>query len=240
VAVFCQKPLGRSAVEVAAVVGAARASNRLLGVDLSYRFLAASQAIRAALAAGEIGEVYAVSAVFHNAYGPDKSWFYDPVQSGGGCVIDLGIHLIDLVIWTLGIGRLDNICAKLFAKGVPLAGRTDVVEDYAFAHADLPGGGHLSLDCSWNLPAGCDAVIGVSFYGSRGGLSLRNVNGSFYDFIAERLEGTSRRILAEPPDDWGGRAAVSWAQRLAAGEGFDPRGEELIAVAEVLDTMYGR
>jgi predicted dehydrogenase len=46
--------------------------------------------------------VRAVDLTFHNAYGPDKPWFYDPAQSGGGCVMDLGVHLVDLALWTLG------------------------------------------------------------------------------------------------------------------------------------------
>ncbi|HYF56982.1 MAG TPA: gfo/Idh/MocA family oxidoreductase, partial [Salinarimonas sp.] len=72
------------------------------------------------------------------------------------------------------------------------------------------------------------------------GASLTNVNGSFYDFTAERLRGTARETLTLPPDAWGGRAAVDWARRLAWGEGFDPEAERLVTVAEVLDRIYGR
>jgi predicted dehydrogenase len=114
------------------------------------------------------------------------------------------------------------------------------VEDYAVARLDLKGGAAVQLACSWNLPAGCDAVIGASFYGTRGGASLRNVNGSFYDFTAERYDGTRRETLSVPPDDWGGRAAVAWATRLAAGERFDPEVARLVQVAAALDAIYGR
>jgi predicted dehydrogenase len=95
-AVFCQKPLGRNAEETRRVVDAARANDRLLGVDLSYRFTDAMRAVRRLVAEKTIGDVYAIDLVFHNAYGPDKPWFYDRALSGGGCVIDLGIHLVDL------------------------------------------------------------------------------------------------------------------------------------------------
>ena len=44
-----------------------------------------------------LGQTDAVDLVFHNAYGPDKAWFRDPALSAGGCVIDLGIHLVDRV-----------------------------------------------------------------------------------------------------------------------------------------------
>jgi predicted dehydrogenase len=76
-AVFCQKPLGRDASETRAVVEAARRADRLLGVDLSYRYTRAAAALRDEVRSGALGEVYAVDLVFHNAYGPDKPWFYD-------------------------------------------------------------------------------------------------------------------------------------------------------------------
>jgi predicted dehydrogenase len=97
-AVFCQKPLARTAAESESVLAAARRADRLLGVDLSYRHLAAVDAVRPLLTDGTLGEIYAAELVFHNAYGPDKPWFLDPARSGGGCVIDLGIHLVDLVL----------------------------------------------------------------------------------------------------------------------------------------------
>ena len=105
-AVFCQKPLGRTAAETRAVVDAARAADRLLGVDLSYRFTAGMRRIREVVRSGALGRVYAADLVFHNAYGPDKPWFYDPALSGGGCVMDLGVHLVDLALWTLGFPGL--------------------------------------------------------------------------------------------------------------------------------------
>ncbi|MCA1710150.1 MAG: Gfo/Idh/MocA family oxidoreductase [Actinobacteria bacterium] len=237
-AVFCQKPLGRNASETSDVVDAARKADRLLGVDLSYRHLAATAAMREQLPS--IGDVYAADLVFHNAYGPDKPWFRDPALSGGGCVIDLGTHLVDLAMWLLGAPEVAAVTSRLYAGGVPLGDRTDVVEDYAVARVDLVAGGVLSLACSWNLPAGQEAQIGATFYGTGGALALSNVGGSFYDFRADRHEGTTKTTLIEPPDAWGGRAAVEWATRVAAGDRFDPAADELVDIARVLDGVYGR
>ena len=240
IAVFCQKPLGRTAEEVQAVVAASRRADRLLGVDLSYRFTEGMRRIREVVRSGELGHIYAVDLVFHNAYGPDKPWFYDPVLSGGGCVMDLGVHLVDLALWTLDYPLVSDVSGKLFAGGEPIGGRADRVEDYAVATADLATGASMRLACSWRLQAGCDAMISATFYGTDGGVALRNVDGSFYDFIAERYRKTARERLATPPDDWGGRAAADWAERLAAGERFDPEVERLVDVACVLDRIYQR
>jgi predicted dehydrogenase len=238
VAVFCQKPLGRTAAEVGAVVEAARKAGRLLGLDLSYRHISAMQAIRPLIQTGELGRVSAVDLVFHNAYGPGKSWFFDPAQSGGGCVIDLGVHLVDLALWALNWPEVADVQARLLAKGRLLG--PGECEDYAVATITTGDGRVISLACSWNLPAGRDAIIGASFYGEGQGAAFRNLGGSFFDFEAERFRGTARDTLAPPPDDWGGRAAADWARRLAAGERFSAEAERFVDVAAVLDRVYGR
>jgi predicted dehydrogenase len=117
---------------------------------------------------------------------------------------------------------------------------TRQVEDYATAEIDLADGVSVRVACSWNLSAGTDAVIGASFYGTGGGAAMHNVGGSFYDFRADAFRGTRTEPLATPPDAWGGRAAVDWARRLAAGERFNPEAERLVTVARVLDRIYGR
>ncbi len=239
-AVFCQKPLGRNADEVRRVLDAARRADRLLGVDLCYRHVRGVEELRELVLGGELGEVFGVDLVFHNAYGPDKPWFYQRALSGGGCVMDLGIHLVDLASWVLGFPRVERVESRLYAKGRPLSRQalSTEVEDYAVARLEFATGTTARLSCSWNLPAGCDCVIEASFYGTRGGAALKNVNGSFYDFTVVRYCGTAREVLAEPPDAWGGRAAVAWAMRLASGARFDPDAERLVDVAETLDRIY--
>jgi predicted dehydrogenase len=236
-AVFCQKPLGRTAAEAQAVVDAARSADRLLGLDLSYRHTAAMRQIVELVRSAALGAVFAVDLTFHNAYGPDKPWFYDPVQSGGGCVVDLGIHLVDLALWALGFPTVDAVDARLFSKGEPLA--AGQVEDYAVAHFTA-GQTQVRLACSWRLNVGRDAVIEAAFYGTEGGAALRNVGGSFYDFTADSLSGTGSLRLADPPDLWGGRAAACWAEQLACSPGFAHDAEQFVRSAEVIDRIYGR
>jgi predicted dehydrogenase len=238
-AVFCQKPLGRRAEEVARIIATAKQADRLLGVDLSYRHTEGLRKIRELVRGGELGEVFAAEFVFHNAYGPQSPWFYDPQLSGGGCVIDLGIHLIDAALWILD-ASMAGVSGRVFAGGEPLTPEGDVVEDYAVARLDFDTGAVGHLSCSWRLHAGQDAIIRAEFFGTKGGAAMRNVGGSFVDFRAERFRGTSREVLAEPPDAWGGRAAVAWARQLAGSSAFDPEIERQIDVAAALDAIYGR
>jgi len=236
-AVFCQKPLGRTADEVGAVIDAARAADRLLGVDLSYRHTAAMRAIRPLVRSAALGRLFAIDLVFHNAYGPDKGWFYDPQLSGGGCAIDLGVHLIDLALWTLDFPAVKDVTATLLAQGRPIA--PGEVEDYAVA-TFMAGQVQVRIACSWRLHAGVDAQIEAAFYGTEGGAALRNVGGSFYDFTADRFSGTTSQRLVAPPDAWGGRAAAIWARQLADSSAFDPTAADFLASAQLLDRIYGR
>lgn len=239
-AVFCQKPLGRTAEEAKAVVDAARKADRLLGVDLSYRYTNGMRAIRRAIAAGDLGTPFAADLVFHNAYGPGKDWFFDPTQSGGGCVIDLGVHLVDLALWALDWPEVAKVESHLMSGGAPLGDHITTCEDYAVSTLTLANGAVVRLACSWKLPAGKMCEIAADFYGTSGGALFRNVDGSYSDFDAYRTSGTERWHAAEPDSEWGGRAAADWAKRLASGEGFDPQAERLVDVAQVLDRIYQR
>src|SRR5690606_13378053 len=115
-AVFCQKPLGRTAQETASVAKAARAADRLLAVDMCYRFTEAMRTIRDLVAAGELGRVLAVDLAYHHAYGPDTWWFYVAALSGGGCVMDLGVHLVDLALRDLGFPAGAHVSSTLLSK----------------------------------------------------------------------------------------------------------------------------
>lgn len=222
--VFCQKPLGRNAMEVAAVVDTARLGDRLLGVDLSYRHTAAMREIREQVRAGTLGKIFAADLVFHNAYGPQSAWFWNPAQSGGGCLIDLGVHLVDLALWLLDFPAMEQARGRQFRDGrVP---RADEVEDY--------------IACSWNLSCGTDAIIRATFHGTEGSAEMRNEKPSFLNFTADLFKGRERQRLAAPPDEWGGRAAAEWVEKLAAGERFAGSTEGLLETARVLDRIYGR
>jgi predicted dehydrogenase len=243
ISVFCQKPLGRNAFETRRIVEAARNADCLIGVDLSYRAIPAMQAVSDFVESGELGNVFAVDAKFHNGYGPDKAWFHDFSLSGGGCILDLGSHLLDLALRPLRFPRICTVQSSLFANGNLLPKGSQEVEDYGVATIETADGTVINLSCCWNLNIGRDADIEIAFYGTRGGAKLRNVDGSFYDFVGERFSGTKTEMLSNPEDvkwQWGGLATIEWIRRIAAAEGFDPGAERFVSLAEVVDSIYGR
>jgi predicted dehydrogenase len=233
-AVFCQKPLARDAVETRRVLTAAREADRLLGVDLSYRHVEALRAAHQVLDDGAIGRLHSLDLVFHNAYGPDKPWFTDPELSGGGCLIDLGTHLLDLALWLTGAERYEVETARTLS----LHGHE--VEDQASAELTLAGEVRARLACSWFQPAGGECAFECTAWGSDGAVNVRNVGGSFYDFRTELWRDTSAETLAEPPDAWGGRAIAAWATHLSADRRYDPAADELELLARMIDDVYAK
>jgi predicted dehydrogenase len=238
-AVFCQKPLARTAEEAARIIDVARRADRLLAVDFCYRTVAGVPQLIELARSGALGEIFAADLVFHNAYGPDKPWFYDLSQSGGGCVMDLGIHLIDLMLLVLDYPPVAEVGSRLHASGKLLAKPAAELEDHALAEVQFATGATARLTCSWRLSAGRDAIIEACFYGTRGAAILHNIGGSFYDFVVEHCKGTSRQILAEGPDDWGGRAVNAWARQVAVSPAFDDSAARLYDVSALVDAIYG-
>lgn len=237
-AVFCQKPLALDAREARGMVDAARRADRLLGVDYSYRFTGGARRLKERMDRGELGRVFSADTVFHNAYGPDKPWCFDPRLSGGGALMDLGVHLIDLAFWLLGDPPVREVRGGAFRRGEPLG--AGAVDDFASARIVLEGGAAVSLAVSWNAHAGQDCVIRTGLLGTAGGAEFRNVGGSFYDFELARFDGRSTTIEVSESRDWLGRAILDWVERLTAANRFDPEIERSVAVSEVVDAVYGR
>lgn len=238
-AVFCQKPLGRSAEETRKVISAAFVANRLLGVDMPYRFTDGIQKIRHQHRQ-ELGHIYAVDLVFNTAYGPDKPWSYNPKLSGGGCLLDLGTHMIDLALWILDYPEITRVSSSLIAKGRVIESDQDIVEDYVTAQMETDAGTSIRLVCSWNLSAGKDADIQASFYGTDASALFYNLNGSGYDFEAAICHGSNREIISSPADNWSGKALISWARELQESREFRKSAFLYYNTAELIDRIYGR
>lgn len=236
-AVFCQKPLGRNTQETAEIIETAKKQNLLLGVDFSYRFTC-FKTLYQLISEGQLGKIHAIEMCFHNAYGPDKEWFYQKELSGGGCVLDLGVHLIDLAFWCLGNKAISVKNSLLYAKGKRLKNPVQEVEDYAIVLMEAEDGTALQLNCSWNLPAGKEAEIYFKVYGEYGGAAFQNLNGSFYDFEVLKFEGTKTIVLESGKADWGGKAIIHWCKQLAISKTYHPEIENALKVSQVIDAIY--
>ena len=232
-AVFCQQPLAVSAGEARAVVDAARQAGRRLGVDDAYHFTVGARSLRELVASGALGRVFFLDAAFHNAYGPDKPWCFDPALSGGGALMDQGVHLIDLALWLLGDPPVRSVAGSTFQ-----ASEMAEVEDFVAARLTVDDGTVVSLASGWNAHAGQDCVIRVQAFGTAGGADFHNLAGSFYDFELARFDGRGTTIESRESRDWLNQALLHWVKSVGEGKGFDPEVERSAAVAAVVDAVY--
>jgi predicted dehydrogenase len=237
--VFCQKPLATNLVDVERVVAAARGADRLLGIDFCYRHVSGMRELRRRLLAGEIGDVVAVDLTFHNAYGPDQAWCQDRRLAGGGCLMDLGVHLLDLSLWLQGMPPTERVRSRLVAQGLPVQAG-DAVEDLAFAEFIQSNGAIVRLACSWHAHIGQGAIIQITITGTRGGAHWTNIDGSFYDFQLDLIHGTARERLSGPDggDDWGPRALQAWIEQLRVSNCFDRQADEIVRSAALIEEVY--
>jgi predicted dehydrogenase len=122
--VFCEKPLSNTAADAERMCRAAEAAGIVHGVNFNYRKVPAVQFIHRLIRAGRLGSIRHFRAVFLQDWGSDpgipRSWKFEASRSGGGSVIGVGSHLVDLARFL--VGELDRLVAttEIWVKERPL------------------------------------------------------------------------------------------------------------------------
>ena len=100
--VFCEKPPALDAQETLSMVKAASSSGKLLMFGFMFRFSEKMRLVRELIQAGALGDITYVKAGVIRRFGSPGGWFTDRLVAGGGPLIDVGVHLIDLVEFLMG------------------------------------------------------------------------------------------------------------------------------------------
>ncbi len=152
--VMCEKPPGLSAAEARRMDAASKKNGKVLLYSLQRRFGPHEQAAKAAVAKGYVGDVYHVRAVWTRTRGIPQGtgWFTQKEKSGGGALMDVGFHMLDLGWHLLGQPRpLSAFGAAHSRFGELMNGHPYDVDDAAFAMIRFEGGKSLELAASWAL-----------------------------------------------------------------------------------------
>ena len=163
--VFSEKPDAVSPEKAIAMKEAAEKAGKLLMVMRNNRFADASAYMKKYIEAGRMGEIYAGRCAWQRRRGiPGKGgWFTTKAQSGGGPLIDLGVHMIDLAVWLMGNPTPVAVSGNTFCKfasndvsdsvnsnfGDKKAGGTFDVEDLAMGMIRFDNGAVLQIEFSW-------------------------------------------------------------------------------------------
>ena len=190
--VFCEKPMAMNLAEARAMKAAADKARRKLMIDFSYRFLPMSVALKKQVEAGVVGPIYFGRTVWHRQRGMPGfgGWFGNKELAGGGPLIDLGVHRIDLALWLMGhpepvsvSGSAYNVIARRIAEA---QNKHYSVEDLACGLVKFANGATLIVESSWALNIDEPEQMITSLYGEKGGITQKNVGGG-YQFQAELL-----------------------------------------------------
>ena len=242
--VMVEKPIAMNANEGRRMVQAARKAKRLLMVAFNQRWAASNQYLRRAVESGMLGEVYYAEAVYMRRSGiPGWGVFVDKELSGGGPLIDVGVHMLDLALflmghpkpttafgaaytafgkrpdWFAGMGRWD---AKKFS-----------VEDFGVGLVRFETGATLLLKASWAANIGEDQHH-VMLMGTEAGLNtspprvFRQDQGALVDVAPQRL----------PNVDTYAEEFVQFVKAIREGGSSPVPGEDGLMATAILDAVY--
>lgn len=214
--VLLEKPMALNAEQSKSIVRAQQAAGKILMMGHQMRFSGYARRIKAMLEAGDLGKVYAAKTGWLRRKGIPGwgSWFTRMDEAGGGPLIDIGVHMLDLSLYLMGGPKPVAVYGSTYAEFGPRKMGTGTwgtpdwdgvydVEDLASAMIKMDDGSTLSLDVSWALNSGEFDFPFVHLFGNEGGVAFKKEatfyqekDGELSEKELEPLEGEDRRFLA--------------------------------------------
>ncbi len=160
--VMCEKPMAKTSAEAKAMLEAAKATGKKLTIGYQNRFRSDSQFIKSICDKGELGDIYLGKAFATRRRGvPIWGVFMNKELQGGGPLIDLGTHALDLTLWMMNnyepVSALGSTYNKIGKMGSPANGMGAwdpehyEVEDSAFGMVKFKNGATVVLEASWAI-----------------------------------------------------------------------------------------
>lgn len=181
--VLCEKPISLNAEEAIAMHRKSKETGKRLMVNYSYRFIPSSVAIKQRIDAGLVGDIYSISCHWlRNIRGFSQfgGWFGKKAMSGGGALIDIGVHCLDKALWLMDFPEVksvtaathDRICQKVSQE----TGSGFDVEDTVEAFIKFANGASLMLQVSWAANIFESNLIEFRVLGEKEGILEQNIN----------------------------------------------------------------
>jgi predicted dehydrogenase len=224
----------------------AKRTGRRLMINFSYRFNEQSQALKRVVDAGTLGEVYFGRTIWHRRRGMPGfgGWFGTKALSGGGPLIDLGVHRLDLALWLMGYPRPTWVMGSTYdpiaQERARAEGKSFDVEDLAAGFVKFDNGATLSIEASWAANIKERELMETRLLGTKGGLVQRNRNEG-YEFDAEfyiERDGCLFDMALHPPVPSVRTSQQHFIDAIVENKPHIATGEEGIIVMDLLDAIY--
>ena len=249
--VLCEKPMAYSAKEAEEMQAAAERNGKLLMIGFVLRFSDDAKIALDFIDKGYLGDIYYSKAQYVRRHGNPGGWFGDKSRSGGGPIIDLGVHVIDLTRYLMGNPKPVSVYAvaserlgdrKYLKTGpgwVPEdASEDDVctVEDFATALIRYDNGACTFLETSYDING--EDIAKRQLFGTKGGMDLSNgvkIYTTVNDYMADidvktaNFKGGKDMFTAE---------MAHFVDCIKNGTECRAKAEDGIAVMKILDAIY--
>lgn len=236
--VICEKPLSISSVEGKAMVEAGKKAKKIFMMGFNNRFRGDSQLLKKFIENGDLGEIYYAKTGWLRRRGiPGMGgWFTTKKMSGGGPLIDLGVHVLDLTLWLMGNPKPTFVMGTAYAKFGPerakAEGGTYDVEDLATGLVKLENGATVFLEASWESYVERE-VIYTKLMGTKGGAEFdplriyTDMNGSSVD-VTPQFRAVSGHEME----------IKHFVECLKEGKEPLSTGEHGLHIMQILDAIY--
>lgn len=250
--VLCEKPLARTAAEGVAMVEAARKAGRVLHVAFNHRARGDIAVLKRHIEEGGLGAIYHAKASWmrRNNIPVRGGWFMNRELAGGGPLIDLGVHVLDMALYLLGEPEVRSVSAATYAELGPL-GRGGSrnqpvpqpfeVEDLATAFLRMANGTTLLLEASWAVYGGMGDDYGVSLFGTEGGAEIAVKNYSWEDTLRMYTDvaGVPAEIRPKVPRGEYHQGVVrGFVEVIRGGDWTTHDGREGLRRTRIIDACY--
>ena len=184
--VICEKPDAINASEAEKMKEAAEKSGKTLMVIRNNRYRPSTKYLKKYIADGKMGEIYAGRCGWIRRRGIPGwgGWFTDKEQSGGGPLIDLGVHIIDLAMYLMGNPKPVTVSGSTYLKFPHTSHSKIDVEDLAMGFIRFDNGACLQIEFSWASNIECDQMF-VELRGEKSGSRMSGIDKKFEIFTEE-------------------------------------------------------
>lgn len=253
--VMCEKPMATTYADAKAMVDAAKESGKLLTIGYQSRYRGDSQYLKAACENDELGEIYYAKAhAVRRRAVPTWGVFLDEEKQGGGPLIDIGTHALDLTLWMMNNYEPQSVTGSVYRK---LADQTEnanswgnwdpakfTVEDSAFGFIKMKNGATIVLESSWALNTLDTEEAKTSLCGTKAGADMKD---------GLRINGVKHnKMYTEKPELSAGGAAYFdgvkcepgdveqkvFYEAITEGKPLTVLPEQALVVTQILEAIY--
>jgi len=257
--VLMEKPLARSEEEGATLVRAADDAGLVLGIFFNRRARADMEVLRAHIQDGGLGNIYHAKAFWRRRSGVPGlgSWFTSKELAGGGPLIDLGVHVLDMALWQMGDPEIATVSASTYSEIGPQGQghwggerfsvqTTSIfeVEDLAVAFMRTVSGASVFLEASWAAHTSDTDVFGIYLLGDKGGAELHVKDYATVGTLTlfSNIDGVpvdaTPRLPAKIPSAGHAQVVSAFLDSIINGAPMSPSGEDGLKRTRIIDAIY--